>query len=230
MYHLKRFLDNQGDEGKAELNTVCPAHTITLVPSTAFSYSGVDIESGRLRILFHPNCLGSNITHAGEALADAVSKAPQPEGAPSLSFKARASIKADYDSQIVEILEKCQKLLENPKLKFEPGFEDLGKGLKDGKDVRDDWETNLGAFARGYYESFKDVLEREKFGEDEMLREGFQEGIPAGIVKLRVVEKLNSGYNETVLEDGALIIQVSCCIGIDGMMLINLDYCGKLGN
>ncbi len=54
------------------------------------------------------------------------------------------------------------------------------------------------------------VLEREKFGEDEMLREGFEEGIPKGIVKLRLVDVLkNGGYNEVVLDDGTLSIQVS---------------------
>jgi hypothetical protein len=205
---LKRFLDAQGNDGKEELNSVCPTHTITMIPSTAFSYCGVDIESGRLRLHFHPNCLGTNINNAADRLADAISKAPQPEGSPSLSFAARASVKADYDAKISEILEKCRKLLENPKLKFEPGFEELGKGLKGGKDVRDDWETNLGDFARRYFESFKDVLEREKFGDDELLREGFGEGVPEGVVKLKVVEKLKSGYNEIVVEDGALIIQV----------------------
>lgn len=82
--------------------------------------------------------------------------------------------------------------------------------LKGGKDVRDDWERNLGAFARGYYESFVDVLEREKFGEDELLREGFEEGVEKGIVRLRVVEKLVKGsYNEILVEEGSVVIQTT---------------------
>jgi hypothetical protein len=108
------------------------------------------------------------------------------------------------------LLEKARTLLQNPKLEFQPGFEALGEKLKSGKDVRDDWETNLGDFARRYYEGFIDVLEREKFGEDEMLREGFEEGIPKGVVQLKLVDALkNGGYNETVFDDGALSIQAS---------------------
>ena len=80
--------------------------------------------------------------------------------------------------------------------------------LKGGKDVRDDWERNLGSFAKGYYESFVSVLEREKFGEDELLREGFEEAVEKGIVKLRIVEKLvNGSYNEILLEEGTVVMQ-----------------------
>jgi hypothetical protein len=180
-----------------------------MIAGTKFTYCGVDFLDGVLRIVFNPDALGSNVSNAADNLAAELSNAPQPEGALSLSFIARSSIKKDYDTKITEILEKCQALLQNPKLKFDPGFENLGKALKGGKDVRDDWEGNLGSFAKSYFESFKDVLEREKFGDDELLREGFEEGVPEAVVKLRVVEKLNSGYNETVLEDGVLIIQVS---------------------
>lgn len=106
------------------------------------------------------------------------------------------------------MLEKARAQLKNPKLEFEPGFEALGKALKEGKDVRDDWESNLGDFAVKYFDSFSSVLESEKFGEDEMLREGFEEGVPKGIVELRVVGRdvLKSGYNGLVLEDGKLVI------------------------
>lgn len=186
-------------------------HTITMICSKTFSYCGTDIADGNLRLNFSPDYLGTNISNVAENLADAVSKAPQPAGAPSLSFAARAGVKKDYDEKIGDILEKCQKILQNPNLKFEPDFDALGAALKGGKDVRDDWERNLGSFALAYYESFKDVLEREKFSEDEMLREGFEEGVPEGIVKLRVAEKIKESYNEVVLDGGALVIQVSSC-------------------
>jgi len=206
------FLANHGDAGKEELNTVCPTHTVILIadPTNKVSYCGCDVAEGKLRILFHPEKLATNISHAGEKLADALSTAPQPEGAPSLSYAARHSIKVDYTSQIVPVLAKAQKLLQNEKFVFEPRFDDLGKKLKSGKDVRDDWETNLGSFALKYYEGLVDVLEREKFGEDEMLREGLEEAAPKGVVQLKLVDALkNGGYNETVVDDGALSIQVS---------------------
>lgn len=208
IYQLKRFLDSHGAALKDELNTVASTHTITLVASTKFSYCGMDFESGVLRLLFHPKYLGTNVNDAASELPKAVSTAPQPSSAPSLSFAARHSIATDYETNIAEILKKAQTALKNPALKFEPGFEELGKMLKGGKDVRDDWERNLGSFAKGYYESFVSVLEREKFGEDELLREGFEEAVEKGIVKLRIVEKLvNGSYNEILLEEGTVVMQ-----------------------
>jgi len=212
VYSLKNsFLQYHGDSGKEELNTVCPTHTVTLIASPKFSYSGCDVQDGQLRLLFHPDKLGSNISHVGEKIAEALSDAPQPEGASTLSYAARHSIKEDYTTKIIPLLEKAQKLLQNPKLDFQPNFEALGAKLKSGKDVRDDWETNLGSFAFKYLESFVDVLEREKFGEDDMLREGLEEAVPKGVVQLKLVDTLkNGGYNEVVLDDGTLSIQVSC--------------------
>lgn len=184
---------------------------MTLIASPKFSYSGCDVQDGQLRLLFHPDKLGSNISHVGEKIAEALSDAPQPEGASTLSYAARHSIKEDYTTKIIPLLEKAQKLLQNPKLDFQPNFEALGAKLKSGKDVRDDWETNLGSFAFKYLESFVDVLEREKFGEDDMLREGLEEAVPKGVVQLKLVDTLkNGGYNEVVLDDGTLSIQVSC--------------------
>ncbi len=84
--------------------------------------------------------------------------------------------------------------------------------LKNGKDVRDDWESNLGSFAVSYIESFVDKLERENFEQDDLLREGFKESVPKGVLKLRLAEKLSSGYNEILLDDGAIVIQVSACL------------------
>lgn len=107
----------------------------------------------------------------------------------------------------MDVLEKARKALQNPQLKFEPDFNALGKMLKGGKDVRDDWEQNLGGFVVKYYESFLDTLEREKFPSDEMLREGFEEGVPKGVVRFRIVEKM-SGYNAILLEDGEVVMQV----------------------
>lgn len=213
IYNLKYFLEKHGEEGKAELNSVCPTHIVTLIPSAKFTYNGVDVEDGKLRLLFHPNYLATNIGNVGQLLAEALSSAPQPDGASPLSFAARHSIKTEYAAEIPALLGKARTALQNPDFDFEPGFEELAAQLKKGKDVREDWETNLGGFAKAYFESFLDVLASEKFGEDEMLREGLAEGAPKGVVKLRIVEALatsQTGYNEIVLDDGALVIQVSC--------------------
>lgn len=158
---------------------------------------------------FHPKNLGSNIGHAAEKLDVALSTAPQPQGAPSLSYAARHSIKEEYDPTIGALLERAQKALHNKEFKFDPQFDALGAKLKVAKDVRDDWETNLGSFAKSYIESFVDKLEYEKFGDDEMLREGLEEGAPKGTLKLEIIDKLPSGYNQMVLDDGYLVIQTT---------------------
>lgn len=210
---MKYFLTQHGEEGKTELNTVAPTHTITLSASPKFSYCGNVIEEGKLRLLFNPTCLGTNIDQAGQNLAESLSDAPQPEGASPLSYTARNSIKTDYDEKIGSYLEQARKALQNEKFTFDPSWEQLAAGLKGGKDVRDDWETNIGNFATSYFEGFVSAITYQKFHEDEMLREGLEEAVPNGVLKLRIVEKLTSGqssYNEIILDNGDLVIQVSC--------------------
>jgi hypothetical protein len=211
---VKYFLDSHKEAGKTELNSVVPNHKVTLSASTAFSYCGTAITDGNLNLHFHPNSLASNISYVAQNLDDALSAAPQPEGASPLSYAARHSIKSDYESQILPILEKSRKALQNPALKFEPDFEALGAKLKTGKDVRDDWEKNLGSFAISYYESFADILQREKFDSDDLLREGFEEEAAKGVVRLRIVDKLgegkgSNGYNEILIEDGEVLLRTT---------------------
>lgn len=230
---MKSFVKNHGDTGVTELNTVCPNHTVTLSASTKFTYSGAIVDDGNLNLVFHPKNLGSNIDHVGQKLAEALSVAPQPAGASTLSYVARHSIKTDFDTELPEMLEKARKALKNEAFKFEPSFEAVGQALKAGKDVRDDWESTLGAFAKNYFDGFLDILKREKFIDDEMLREGFEEGVPKGVVKLRVVDKLKSGngYNETIIEDGEAIIQV-CDFLLNGRIyadLLVIDDSRELG-
>ncbi|KAG4430519.1 hypothetical protein IFR05_014005 [Cadophora sp. M221] len=209
VYSLNYFLQYHGDAGKDELNSVCPTHVATLVPSTKFSYCGSEVADGQLRLLFHPNNLGTNVNNVAQNLPEALSAAPQPDNAPSLSYAARHSVKTEYTPKIAELLEKAQKYLQNPKLEFQPEFDAVGAKLKASKDVRTDWEANLGGFSFSYLESFVSVLEREKFGEDELLREGFEEAVPKGVVQLRIVDKLPSGYNEILIDDGAIVIQTT---------------------
>jgi len=161
---------------------------------------------GVLKLVFHPNNLGTNINDVAAELLTALSSAPSKEE--KLSFVARAAVKNDYDPKIGQVLEKARGLLQNNDFKFEVDFEGLGKALKGGKGGRDDWESNLGGFARGYLEGFVDVLEREGFGKDDMLREGFQEAVTENAIGVRVLESIKGSYNEIVLEDGKAFIQV----------------------
>ncbi|KFY21556.1 hypothetical protein V493_07293 [Pseudogymnoascus sp. VKM F-4281 (FW-2241)] len=212
IYYLKDFLTKHGEEGKTELNSVAPAHTITLGASPKFSYCGTDIEEGKLHLLFNPSCLGTNIDQAGQKLAETISAAPQPQGASPLSYTARHCIKTEYTEKIGPYLEQARKALQNDKFAFDPSWEQLAAALKSGKDVRDDWETNIGNFATSYFEGFVSALSSQKFDEDEMLREGLEDAVPNGVLKLRLVEELTTGqssYNEITLDNGDLVIQTT---------------------
>ncbi|KAL5318925.1 hypothetical protein ACEPPN_013993 [Leptodophora sp. 'Broadleaf-Isolate-01'] len=209
IWHLKSFLSTH-TLAASELNSVASTHIVTLIASNKFTYCGTDIVDGKLNLVFHPEKLGTNISHVAQELAATLSSAPQPEGAPSLSYAARHSIKTDYDPKVGAMLEKARTLLKNPKFEFEPGFEAIGAVLKGNKEVRDDWETNLGDFVLKYLESFVDALDREKFGDDDLLREGLEEACEKGAVRVRVVEKLkDGGYNEILSDGGELVIQTT---------------------
>lgn len=213
LYQLKRFVDNHGPEGIAELNSVATAHTITLemLDTKAWSYCGVDITpEGVFRLTFKSTMLGTNIDDTAAEMAKALSKAPQPTSAPKLSYAVRHGIKTEYAPQIEELREKAAAELQNPDIKFEPDFEALVDTLKTKKWDHYDaerWEGTLGNRVLLYYQAFVDVLVREKFSSDEMLREGFAEGVEKGVVKLRVIPKLPSGYNRLLVEDGELIME-----------------------
>jgi hypothetical protein len=187
------------------MNTVVTSHIITLSAGTEFTYGGMSVKDGKLHIVFHPEKLGTNIDNCGDNIAVALSSAPQPTGASPLSFAARASIKADYDPKIGAMQEKARKILQNDKFTFVPGFEGLAEAFKGNKEVRDDWETNLGSFVLKYFESFMDKIAYAKFETDDMLREGLEEAAPKNTLEVKVVDKC-SGYNEITLEDGSLVI------------------------
>jgi hypothetical protein len=84
-----------------------------------------------------------------------------------------------------------------------------------------------------------DVLEREKFTDDELLREGLEEDVPAGVVRFRIVEKLvggsgSNGYNEVLVENDELVIQ-DVILDVDmricvQMLMIVVDYGRKMVN
>ena len=51
-------------------------------------------------------------------------------------------------------------------------------------------------------------MEEISFGDDELLREGFNEAVEKNQIALRVVDKLVKGhYNEPIVENGVLYIQ-----------------------
>jgi len=81
--------------------------------------------------------------------------------------------------------------------------------LKNATDLNNKhWENLFGDWVLQYFNSFVSSIQQEKFATDELLREGLEESVPKGVLKLRIVDK-TSDYNEIVLDDGAVVIQTT---------------------
>lgn len=177
-----------------------------------FSYCGCEISSsGQMVILFSEGNLGSNINNAFDKnhITKALNEAPStPSG---LSFISRLYITQVYNKEIPKTQEKINKLLQT-EITLDPNFEQTFSTLKASKTKmrNNDWEENLGSFLRYYFEGLVSNLESAKFGEDDMLMEGFTDAVDKSRVSFRIVDAgvMKASYNECVIEDGVLYIQV----------------------
>ncbi|KAF2467949.1 uncharacterized protein BDR25DRAFT_335751 [Lindgomyces ingoldianus] len=209
---IKYFLEDMGhgQPGKDEINSVCSNHTLTMAMDEAgkISYCGCDVHEGMLRILFNPKYLGTNHNDALQKLEDVLSTAASSS---SLSYSARHSIEESWDKNIPEIQAKVAKHLKNPAIKLNPNWEEVFAALRVDAAVKaeEGWDKRIGMYMKAYFEAFAYALEYNKFEEDEMLREGFEEVVSKGEVKFRIVKELTPGgyYNESVVEDGILYMQ-----------------------
>ncbi|KAK0763752.1 hypothetical protein N5P37_003137 [Trichoderma harzianum] len=216
LYQLDRYIGKHGEEGKTELNTIASARTISmdLDEDKKFSYCGCKISpAGQLVILFREGYLGTNTDYACslENLEGALNEAPSAAvtGHRPMSFVARAAIRSDWDTEVESIKSKLSKILKKD-IAVVPQFEQVFDKLSAAKDAPDVWERNLGMYLKMYYEGLINYLEYQKFGEDDMLYEAFNEGVDKATVVFRIVDKgelKHSTYNECVIEDGTLILQ-----------------------
>jgi hypothetical protein len=222
--HQKEF----GEDGVQEVNEIIHAHTITIelnedIPeSKAFAYCGADVKDGKLRLLFAATAFGSNADQClnNERLLKALAAAPPATSADkAMSFAARTSISKDWEPKFAEDQAAFARIVENPKIKFVPNFEELYAKLKaeserKGTQLSSDWEENLGRNAYSYYNTLVSLLPGppEDFENDDMLKEGFNDAVESGEIVLRIVDKLNSGpykWCESQVEGGVLYLQVS---------------------
>lgn len=206
-----------------EVNTICYEHTVIMGPdeSGKTRYCGCDVVDGKLRILFNPDEMGTNISSALEELPARLDEAPQPAGpdgkVPILGPLARLNISTDYIPKVGNELDKLKKWF-SPDFVINPNFEENYTFLKNStnKDLRDDWAKNIGYLTLSYVEGCTYYLDYKEFKSDDMLQEGFNEAVEKHEIKLRIVDKLQkgSGYNECIIENGVLVIQVSMLIPI----------------
>ena len=210
--NLKRFINMFGDDGKQELNTVCAKHQLVFAPqeATSFNYGGLEVKDGVLRLVFHEKHLGTNTSDVSLEFAKALKDAPPVAGASAFNIDARNSVRDKYDPEVEGLRSTIAGLVNMPSLKLNPNFEHNAKALANSKDQNSSWDKQIGQATLDYFRSVKSNLERNQFKDDEMLQEGFQEVITKGEICFRIVDKLNKGtYNELLVEDGVLYVQVS---------------------
>ena len=121
--------------------------------------------------------------------------------------------------------ESIGKILNMSDVKLDPNFEENYQKLLKKEDQS--WQTSFGRSTLEYFryvsictfmtyflkvissDGLKYNLEREGFANDDMLQEGFAEGVSSKTVQLRIVTALkDSGCVETVIEGGVVYIQV----------------------
>jgi hypothetical protein len=97
----------------------------------------------------------SDVDHAFQTLEQTINEASIAAAANPLSYTARHSIKENWASKVDELQKKIAKQLHNDDIKLEPNFEAVAAVLSKSKEVRDDWETNLGNFTLSYFNSLE---------------------------------------------------------------------------
>jgi hypothetical protein len=98
-----------------------------------------------------------------------------------------------------------------PDIKLNGNFEHNATELaKLDKDVHYQWDKKIGQTTLAYFEGVAKAIERLGFKGDDMLQEGFQEGVEKGEICVRIADKLGEGnsYNEVIVEEGVLYVQV----------------------
>ncbi|KAI0803471.1 hypothetical protein GGR55DRAFT_662736 [Xylaria sp. FL0064] len=215
---LAEFKDYYKEDGVNEINNIAHAHVMTLDIDleNRFSTSGCDVSEARLRLLFNPKYLASNISSCldRDVLAKALNDAPGPENFP-MSFAARTDIRMNFDPKIADIKARIGELVAKPDITLTPNFEDnFAKLLAESKvkktNLRQDWQRSFGSMTREYFSGLAKQLEWQKFEDDELLQEGFNDLVSKGEVAFRIVDKLQKGsYNECVIEDGVLYLQTT---------------------
>ena len=184
------------------------------------SYTTSDITSGLLRILFVEKYLGTNVRDSLDNLSEAINEAGTSSGDNSLDFKARSSIKQDYDPKVGPVKAKYEKLLDLPTFDLEPNWEHnyaaISAWIENPKNKPSawwprEWKKTFGRFTLDYFSNFVGVMENKGFGSDEMVQEGFKDAVEKNQIALRVVDQLKKGkgYNECVIENGVLYIQTT---------------------
>jgi hypothetical protein len=214
---LRYNIDRLGSELRTEINDACPARILTmdLDEDELFNYCGCKVSAdGKLVIVFREAYLGTNVSSALDQshLEKALNEAPTTRATKPMNFRARMSIARGYNPSIQETQRRLNALL-GGELALVPGFEAAFDKLRASEEDErvEDWDAQLGPFVHLYFDGLLGYLDYHKFGADQMLREGLLEAVKGGEVRFRLVDEIKRPYNEAVIEDGILYLQVSTC-------------------
>ena len=206
-------------DGIKELNDAASAHVLGLdVDETGtVDYCGPVFKDGRLVMVFNANELGTNsdeVLRSKKVLA-ALNEVPAAPGDGSLPFEVRMSIRSMYDPEIGDVQGKINKTLKRDDIKLVHNFEAALPKLQaysetPKQSLRNGWRGQVGNILYSYMDGIRHHLDGHKFGEDEMLREGFNETVPTGIIEFRIVDKLTYRPDcEVVFEDDKMYVQTT---------------------
>jgi hypothetical protein len=180
-------------------------------------YCGVDVIDGKLRIIFRPDEFANNMYGALDPVPfeKGLNLAEKPAGT-QMSYSSRAGVRLDYNRKIEEVRKKITTILQKPDLVLTTDFVNtyeklLTESVRRKNQLSYTWQQEIGDVSRKFFEGVAYQLKNQKFGEDELLREGFHDIIDKGTICFRVVDKLEieSDDCDCVIEDGILYLQVS---------------------
>jgi hypothetical protein len=207
---LERLVKEYPVDGKECFNEVVTASEITLtVDETGeFSYVGGDVKDGVYRIVFGETYFGTNVSDAGQKIPIAINNAPRSSDFP---LYVRASIRNHFEKEIPAVKKAISEEsgIAVDELVLDPNFVENYKKLKaDSSSYLQ--EERFGTVALEYYKGLLYQMERHKFKSDDLMQEGLIESVNKKTFKIRIVDKLEMGsYNEVVVKDGVLYLQVS---------------------
>jgi hypothetical protein len=210
------FTKTFGDDGKADLNAIASAHSITLeLGPPSVSYNDCDIHEGKLRFLFNPNYLGSFVSDTLGKLGEVVSNTPHPTA--TMNLAARNGIKSNA-SALEAIQKEIATIVAVPTFVLKPNYEENYKILKESKASPNKWDEQLGQITVSYFVAWKNSLVNQGFDKDDMLQEGLQEAVDKNEAAFNVAAKLKSGsYNNAYIENGVFVLE--CEIGQFGVFV-----------
>jgi hypothetical protein len=215
IWGLNSFKSSWGDEILEEINSICHAHTLGMEydDTKKHNYCGPVVRDGKLIILFSEGMLGTNVSYcmARTELQVALNEAePAPGSTSKVSFGVRAALLTEYNPKIDKYLKELREITHIPDLTLDPNWDEnyalLAASAKANK-FEDDWDFRLPYVFASYWENLAWQMKSKKFDEDDMLYEAFQEACEKKLIQIKIVDKIESSYNETEFKDGVLYIK-----------------------